>query len=58
VVSRHIDGPNPKDFFLVVDNLPMTLWFNELFPSPFYDPEFDRILQPEREKLLQQVLEK
>jgi len=58
VVSRHIDGPNPKDFFLVVDNLPMTLWFNELFPSPFYDSEFDRILQPEREKLLQQVLEK
>jgi hypothetical protein len=36
----------------------MTLWFNELFPSPFYDPEFDRILQPEREKLLQKVLEK
>ncbi|MGL5036007.1 MAG: O-antigen ligase family protein, partial [Microcystaceae cyanobacterium] len=51
VVSRHIDGVNPRDFFLVVENLPMTTWFSDLLPSPVYDPELDKLLQPEREKL-------
>ena len=56
VVSRHIDGPQPEDFFLIVENLPINTWFEELFPSPFYDPPFDLALQPLREKLLKKVL--
>ncbi|MEB3312172.1 MAG: O-antigen ligase family protein [Snowella sp.] len=57
VVSRHIDGPNPDDFFLVVENLPINTWFAEAFPSPFYDPEFDLMLQTLRDRVLQKVLQ-
>jgi tetratricopeptide (TPR) repeat protein len=56
VVSRHIDGPQPEDFFLVVENLPINTWFEDVFPSPFYDPPFDLAIQPLREKVLKQVL--
>lgn len=56
VVNRHIDGPNPEDFFLVVENLPINIWFADIFPSPFYDPAFDLMLQPLREQLLSQIL--
>ena len=56
VVSRHIDGPQPEDFFLVVENLPINTWFEEVFPSPFYDPPFDLAIQPLRVKVLKQVL--
>ncbi len=56
VVSRHIDGPNPEDFFLVVENLPINTWFTDIFPSPFYDPEFDLMLQPLRKQLLTKIL--
>jgi hypothetical protein len=55
IVSRHIDGPNPEDFFRVVDNLPMTLWFADLLPSPVLAPALDQALQPQRQQLLQQV---
>ena len=56
VVSRHIDGPQPEDSFLVVENLPINTWFEEVFPSPFYDPPFDLAIQPLRKKVLKQVL--
>jgi hypothetical protein len=52
VNSRHIDGPAPTDFFVVVDNLPMINWFRELLPSPLYDPQLDLALQAWREKIL------
>lgn len=55
VVSRHIDGSHPEDFFLVVDNLPMSLWFADLLPSPVLAPALDQALQPHRQQLLQQV---
>ncbi|MGH2413021.1 MAG: O-antigen ligase family protein, partial [Microcystaceae cyanobacterium] len=55
VLSRHIDGSIPTDFFLVVENLPMNTWFAELLPSPFYEPELDLSLKPWREALVQAV---
>lgn len=53
VLSRHIDGPLPTDFLIIVDNLAMSNWFADLFPSTIYDPELDLALQPQRDKLLE-----
>jgi uncharacterized protein involved in response to NO len=55
VNSRHIDGPQPFDFAPVVENLAIATWFDELFTSPDYSPEFDTALQPFREKLIGQT---
>ncbi|MBR8827238.1 MAG: O-antigen ligase family protein [Gomphosphaeria aponina SAG 52.96 = DSM 107014] len=52
VVSRHIDGVAPTDFWVVTENVAMSNWLAELLPSPEYDPELDLALQPLREKLL------
>ncbi len=51
VLSRHIDGPAPTDFFPVVENVAMTQFFAELLPSPSYSPDLDNALQPLREQL-------
>ncbi len=53
VLSRHIDGPAPQDFFPVVENTAMTQFLAELLPSPNYSPELDKALQPLRDKLWQ-----
>lgn len=55
VLSRHIDGPIPSDFFPVVENVAITTWFSELLPTPIYYPELDLALQPLRDNLLQQI---
>ena len=52
VISRHIDGAIPADFLMVVDNIAIATWFNELFPSYIYAPEIDKALQPWREELI------
>ncbi len=52
ILNRHIDGPAPVDFLVVVENRAIVDVFPELFPSLSYFPEFDRLLQPQREKLL------
>jgi hypothetical protein len=57
VLSRHIDGPNPTDFLIVIDNIPITLFFPELVPSWFYAPELDIALQGDRSTLLQTISE-
>ncbi|MGB8701222.1 MAG: O-antigen ligase family protein [Thermosynechococcaceae cyanobacterium] len=46
VLSRHIDGPAPLDFFPVADNLAMKQFFAALLPSPDYNPSLDKALQP------------
>jgi uncharacterized protein involved in response to NO len=51
VLSRHIDGPAPTDFFPIVENVAMTQFFAELLPSPSYSPDLDNALQPLRDKL-------
>lgn len=55
VLSRHADGPNPTDFFLVIDNGIMTEIFAEMMPYSPYMPALDRVLQERREALLVEV---
>ena len=55
VLSRHIDGPAPQDFFEVVDNVAMTLFLPEVLPSPSYSPDLDLALQPLRVRLWQSL---
>ena len=55
VLSRHIDGPAPQDFFEVVDNTAMTLFLSEVLPSPVYMPDLDLALQPLRVQLWQSL---
>jgi hypothetical protein len=55
VLSRHIDGPQPVDFFPLVENLAIKTWFSEVFPASDYDPPLDELLQPLREKFLASV---
>lgn len=52
VLSRHVDGINPKDYLPLLDNLPVKRFFEGLFLSSSYFPELDEKLQPMREKLL------
>lgn len=56
VLSRHIDGPAPRDFFPVVENVAMTQFLAELLPSPSYSPELDNALQPLRAKLWRSIV--
>ncbi len=51
VNQRHIDGPNPTDFYQVLENMPMVTWFPQILPSPILAPALDNNLQPLREKL-------
>uniref|UniRef100_B8HVJ1 O-antigen polymerase n=1 Tax=Cyanothece sp. (strain PCC 7425 / ATCC 29141) TaxID=395961 RepID=B8HVJ1_CYAP4 len=55
VLSRHIDGPAPEDFQVVVENVIVSTWLADLFPSPFYQPSLDRALQPWRDELVTSV---
>ncbi|NJM67862.1 MAG: O-antigen ligase domain-containing protein [Acaryochloris sp. RU_4_1] len=55
VLSRHTDGPNPTDFFLVIDNVVMSEIFADMMPTPMYLPALDRLLQERRTALLGKV---
>jgi uncharacterized protein involved in response to NO len=55
VLSRHIDGPAPQDFFPVVENTAMSLFLAELLPSPDYSPALDNALEPLRNELWRSV---
>jgi len=46
VLSRHIDGPTPSDFYPRVENVPMVKFFPEVIPSPTFFPALDRALAP------------
>lgn len=52
VISRHIDGSIPNDFFTSIENVPMNNLLKELLPSQVYFPELDQALQGDREALL------
>ncbi|MGG6237386.1 O-antigen ligase family protein [Nodosilinea sp. AN01ver1] len=54
VLSRHIDGPNPSDFFPRVENIPVVQFFEPLFPSPIFAPALDNALEPYRARLRSQ----
>ncbi|NJN74171.1 MAG: hypothetical protein HC799_15895 [Limnothrix sp. RL_2_0] len=55
VISRHIDGTNPSDFWTVSENVAVVTWFGEVFPSITYNPDFDRHIQPFRQTLLDTI---
>lgn len=55
VLSRHIDGPAPTDFFPIVENVAMTQFLAELLPSPSYSSALDNALQPFRDRLWQSI---
>ena len=52
VLHRHIDGVNPFDYYVVMDNAAIATWFNQVYSYAKYQPELDEILQPRREALL------
>jgi O-antigen ligase len=54
VLSRHIDGPNPSDFFPRVENIPVVQFFESLFPSPIFYPALDNALEPYQVRLRSQ----
>jgi uncharacterized protein involved in response to NO len=57
IVSRHIDGSIPVDFLKVVDNIPVTQFFDSLIPRSLdFVPELDKALQPQRDALLRKIL--
>ncbi|MEO1389768.1 MAG: O-antigen ligase family protein, partial [Cyanobacteria bacterium J06634_6] len=57
VISRHVDGPLPTDFYPRIENILMTDFFGDLLPSKRYAPELDKLLSPMREELLTQLSE-
>lgn len=53
-LSRHTDGPTPEDFFPRWENIPLTYFFADLFPSVIYQPELDILLMPLHTALVSQ----
>lgn len=56
-ISRHTEGSNPVDFLTVIENIPMTQLLASLTSSPAYLPELDHWLQPDRDRLVQRLLD-
>ncbi|HEY9877484.1 MAG TPA: O-antigen ligase family protein [Leptolyngbyaceae cyanobacterium] len=57
VLARHIDGPQPSDYYVRIENIPMAQFFQDVLPSPRYLPALDNALQPQRDALVAQVQE-
>jgi uncharacterized protein involved in response to NO len=55
VLSRYIDGPQPLDYWVRLEQLAVHRFFPSLFPSPSFLPELDQRLQPLRSRLLEQI---
>ncbi|MDG2990967.1 O-antigen ligase family protein [Candidatus Synechococcus calcipolaris G9] len=55
VLSRHIDGPQPVDFFVSNQNLVLSALFQDLWPSNIFLPDLDKSLEPDRQHLLTQL---
>jgi hypothetical protein len=53
VLSRHIDGPNPSDFYPRVENVAIAKFFEPIFPSPVSFPALDRALIPYQQAVSQ-----
>ncbi|WP_448526751.1 O-antigen ligase family protein [Parathermosynechococcus lividus] len=52
VNSRIVDGPQPTDFFIAIDNLPMVTLFQALWPDNVFLPQLDQALEGDRHHLL------
>ncbi|KAM3097171.1 O-antigen ligase family protein [Phormidesmis sp. 146-12] len=55
ILSRHVDGPVPKDFLTTSENIALNNLLKELLPSQIYFPELDSALQGDRDALLKQL---
>jgi uncharacterized protein involved in response to NO len=55
VVSRHIDGTTPSDYYLVIENFAIANWLEELYPYQTYAPNLDFQLQPRRQALIDKL---
>lgn len=55
VNMRQMGGAIPTDYFRVAENIPITIWFDELFPSSPYFPSLDRALESQRQSLLKKL---
>ncbi|MFH7243943.1 MAG: O-antigen ligase family protein [Spirulina sp.] len=53
VLSRHIDGPTPSDFYPRIENVPMVKFFPEVIVSPIFLPALDQALQPYQQGVLE-----
>lgn len=53
VLSRHIDGVLPQDFWIVHENIVASRLLNNIFPSERYSPNLDHNLQILRLQLLE-----
>ncbi len=52
VLSRHIDGSIPRDFLLVSETIPITVFFQDVFHNPTYLYDLDQALAADRRKVL------
>ncbi len=57
VLSRHIDGPIPSDFSPRLENVLISHFFQELFPTDVYNPALDHLLEPLQTSLIHQLPE-
>ncbi|NEQ49502.1 MAG: hypothetical protein F6K11_05125 [Leptolyngbya sp. SIO3F4] len=55
IISRHIDGPIPSDFWPRSENVPIQLFFSSILKSPTYNKAIDTALQPMRNQLLDDI---
>lgn len=53
VNMRHMGGATPSDYFRVVENIPIVVWFDSLFPTSAYFPQLDSALQSQRQSFLE-----
>ena len=55
VNMRQMGGATPSDYFRVVENIPLVVWFDSLFPTSAYSPQLDSALQSQRQSLLEKL---
>jgi len=55
LVSRHLDGVTPRDFYTVSERIAIAQLLNELFPPLLYSPQLDNALERDRTALLNTI---
>ncbi|MCS6814691.1 MAG: polymerase, partial [Cyanobacteria bacterium] len=55
ILSRHIDGPIPRDFLIIGEIIPVTVFFSDLFHNPTYLYDLDRALANQWQPYLTQL---
>lgn len=58
VLSRHIDGPVPIDYFPYLANVPINQFFEKPFAGPYHLPVVDFALQPQRHAFMAKLRER